>query len=65
MKKEIMDKLNIYHHKQGCAFLSKKDAEDYFKGLVEIIEYFYYRGIQDYKETKANENLILNSIKPK
>ena len=33
-----MEELEKYHQKQGIAFLSKDDAEDYFKGLVEIIE---------------------------
>lgn len=42
MKKEIMEKLQKYHQQQGIAFLSKDDAEDYFKGLVEIVEDFAF-----------------------
>jgi nucleoid DNA-binding protein len=37
-KKEIMQKLGEYHKQQGIVFLSQKDAEDYFKGLVDLIE---------------------------
>ena len=38
MKKEIIKKLEKYHSKQGITFMSVSDAENYFKGLVEIIE---------------------------
>ena len=30
--------LKEYHTKQGVLFLSEEDSEDYFKGLVEIVE---------------------------
>ena len=35
-----MKKLAEYHRKQGIAFISEKDAEDYFAGLVDLIEEF-------------------------
>lgn len=35
---EILKKLEEYHRQQGVAFLSQKDAVDYFRGLVELIE---------------------------
>lgn len=38
MKEKIIKKIEDYHRKQGIAFLSTKDAEDYFKGLVDLIE---------------------------
>jgi len=38
MKTEIMKMLKEYHTKQGVLFLSEEDSEDYFKGLVEIVE---------------------------
>lgn len=40
MKEEIIKKLSDYHREQGVAFLSERDALDYFKGLVELIESF-------------------------
>lgn len=38
MREKILNKLQIYHRKQGVAFLSEKEAVNYFKGLVELIE---------------------------
>lgn len=44
MKEEILNKLSEYHQQQGVAFLSRKDSEDYFRGLVTIVEFFYQKG---------------------
>lgn len=44
MKTEILNKLEEYHKLQGVAFLSEKDAEDYFRGLTLIVEMFYQKG---------------------
>lgn len=38
MKGIILDKLREFHKEQGVAFLSEKEAEEYFQGLVELIE---------------------------
>ena len=46
MKEEILKKLEEYHRIQGIAFLSPKDAEDYFMGLTNIVEGFYLDGKQ-------------------
>lgn len=44
MKTEILNKLEEYHKLQGVSFLSEKDAEDYFRGLVTIVEMYYQTG---------------------
>lgn len=33
----LLDFLQNYHRKQGVAFFSEDDAEDYFRGLVDGI----------------------------
>ena len=38
MKEEIMNKLKDFTKEQGILFTSEKDAEEYYRGLVEIIE---------------------------
>lgn len=38
MRQEIMQKLQAYFQEQGVAFMSQREAEEFYKGLVELIE---------------------------
>lgn len=44
---EILKRLEEFHKNQGVAFLTKKDAVDYFRGLTDLIYWFWIDGKQD------------------
>lgn len=38
MKEEIIEKLKVYFREQGIAFMSEREAFDFYMGLVLLIE---------------------------
>ena len=53
MRERIMKALTGYGREEGIAFLSKKDAVKYWRGLVELVEQLINKEIKRYeKENK-------------
>lgn len=47
MKERIISKLKEFTAKDGVAFMSSTEAEQYYKGLVEIIEGIVIESIEN------------------
>lgn len=47
IKEKILSKLEEFNKIQGVVFMNEGDAEDYFRGMTMLVEYFYVCGRKD------------------